>query len=466
MLIAGGTVVDAAGNRRADLRTDPYGRVAAVGPTLAPEPGEEVVDASGQLVIPGGVDAHTHLHLDVGAASVSDDFGSGTAAAAVGGSTTVIEYVTTRRGQDPLQALAVWEARAEAAAVDYGFHMTLVERPTDAQVAGCVERGITSFKLYMAYPDSLQVDDEVISDVLALTGRHGGLVTVHAENGAAITRLERAALAGGHRSPIEHALTRPPTVEGEATARAAVLAERAEAPLYVVHVSSAEALTAVREAQQRGVTIMAETCPQYLYLDVEHLVGDDGENFVCTPPLRARDHLEELWHGLGQGWVHTVATDHCPFWMHDRRAGTAGRADGWVDFTEIPGGLPGIETRLALIWDGVRAGHLEVADWVRLCAEAPARTFGLWPRKGGLGVGADADVVVWDPDRRQSLDADALHMRTDHSPYAGTVVTGWPSLVLSRGRVVARDGEFCGEPGWGRYLPRDQVWFGDPPPTS
>jgi dihydropyrimidinase len=461
VLIRGGTVVDAAGARRADLRTDPYGQIAAVEPELAPTPGEEVVEAAGRLVIPGGVDAHTHLHLDVGAASVSDDFGSGTAAAAVGGTTTVIEYVTTRRGQPPLEAVSTWQGQAEAAAVDYGFHLTLVDHTDEAVIADCIERGITSFKLYMAYPETLQVDDQVIEEVLGAASRHGGLVTIHAENGAAITRLERQALAAGHRQPIEHALTRPPEVEGDATARAAVLAERVEAPIYVVHVSSAPALTAVRTAQERGVTIMAETCPQYLYLDVDRLDGPDAENFVCTPPLRTRDHAEELWHGLGAGWVHTVATDHCPFWMHDRRAGTAGRPDGWADFTEIPGGLPGIETRLALIWDGVRAGHLTVQDWVRLCAEAPARTFGLWPRKGSLAVGTDADVVVWDPTRTQSLSASALHMRTDHSPYAGTSVTGWPSLVLSRGRPVARDGVFCGEPGAGQYLHRGQVWFGD-----
>ncbi len=460
MLIVGGTVVDAAGTRRADLRTGPYGQIAAVAPGLVPEPGEEVIDADGLLVVPGGVDAHTHLHLQVGQVAVSDDFGSGTAAAAVGGTTTVIEYVTTRRGQPPAAALAAWRIQAEAAAVDYGFHMTLVDPPDDAVVAGCIEEGITSFKLYMAYPDTLQVDDQVIDQALALAGRHGGLITVHAENGPAITVLERRARAVDPHAVVEHALTRPPEVEGEATARAARLAEQRQAPLYVVHVSSGPALAAVRQAQDRGVSIMAETCPQYLYLDVDRLVGDDAENFVCTPPLRERQHAEELWHGMGGGWVHTVATDHCPFWMHDRRAGTAARADGWADFTEIPGGLPGIETRLALVWQGVAAGHLDAADWVRLCAEAPARTFGLWPRKGGLGVGADADVVVWDPARRQSLDADALHMRTDHSPYAGMVATGWPALVLSRGRVVSRDGRFTGEPGWGRYQPRDQVWFG------
>ncbi len=430
------------------------------GPICRVGEGEEVVEATGRFVVPGGVDAHTHLHLQVGTASVSDDFGSGTAAATVGGTTTVIEYVTTRRGQAPLDALAEWRIQAEAAAIDFGFHMTLVAQTDEAVIATCIEEGISSFKLYMAYPESLMVDDDVILDTLRATGRHGGLVTVHAENGGAITSLERAALDQGRTGVIEHALTRPAEVEGEATARAARLAEQVEAPLYVVHVSSAPALAAIRAAQERGVTIMAETCPQYLHLDVGRLEGAGAENFVCTPPLRDRWHSEELWHGLGGGWVHTVATDHCPFWMHDRRAGTAGRPGGWADFTEIPGGLPGIETRLALVWAGVRSGRITVGDWVRLCAEAPARTFGLWPRKGTLRVGADADVVVWDPERAQSLDVASLHMRTDHSPYEGMVATGWPELVLSRGRVVARDGEFCGEAGWGRYLARDQVSFG------
>jgi dihydropyrimidinase len=321
-------------------------------------------------------------------------------------------------------------------------------------VADCIELGITSFKLYMAYPETLQVDDDVILDVMRHAGRHGGLVTIHAENGGAITALRREALAQGRTGVFEHSRTRPAAVEGEATARAATLAEVAGAPVYIVHLSSAPALEAVRVAQERGVAVMAETCPQYLHLDVARLVGADGENFVCTPPLRDPWHHEELWHGLSSGWIHTVATDHCPFWMHDRHAGMLDRPDGWADFTEIPGGLPGIETRLALVWAGVRDGRLTEADWVRLCAEAPARTFGLWPRKGSLRVGADADVVVWDPARSQSLDADALHMRTDHSPYAGLVATGWPSVVLARGRVVARDGRFVGEPAWGRYLPR------------
>jgi len=452
VLVKGGTVVDAYGERLADLRTGADGRVVAVEASLDPLPDEETVDATDCLVVPGGVDVHTHLHLPVGAVRVSDDFRTGTMAAAIGGTTTIVDYVTAYRGEDPMAALATWRRWAEPATVDYGLHMTFTEAVTEASVAACVEAGVTSFKLYMAYPDRLQVDDDTIYDIMVAAGRHGGLVTLHAENGGVIEALRRRALAEGRTGVIEHARTRPAVLEGEAVVRAAAIAEVAHAPVYIVHVSSAPALAAVREAQDRGVEILAETCPQYLHLDVSRLGGEDGPNFVCTPPLRDPWHAEELWEGLSRGTVHTVATDHCPFSVEDRMAGTTGT--GWTDFTEIPGGLPGIETRLALVWEGVRAGRITVADWVRLCAEAPARTFGLWPAKGSLGIGADADVVVWDPARRQALDAAHLHMHVDHSPYAGRVAVGWPRLVLSRGRVVARDGTFRGEAGWGRYVAR------------
>jgi dihydropyrimidinase len=458
VLLRGGTVVDLDGERPADVLVGADGRIAAVGPDLSSasgfDPGTEVVDVSGRLVVPGGIDAHTHLHLPVGAVRVSDDFASGTVAAAVGGTTTVIDYVTAYRGEDPLAALGTWRALAAPAAVDYGLHMTFTEAVGEGVVADCVERGVTSFKLYLAYPQLLQVDDDVVFDVLRAAARHGGLVAVHCENGGAIEALRRRALAEGRTGVVEHAATRPAVLEAEAVHRVGRLAEAAAARAYVVHLSSAPGLAEVRAAQERGVALQAETCPQYLHLDAAVLEGPGGENFVCTPPLRDPWHREELWEGLARGWVQTVATDHCPFWGADRRRGTAGRDGGFADFTEIPGGLPGIETRMALVWQGVRAGRIGVADWVRLCAEAPATTFGLFPRKGCLRPGSDADVVVWDPERRQSLDAAALHMRTDHSPYEGRVVRGWPELVLSRGRVVARDGRFGGEPGWGRYLER------------
>ena len=453
MLITGGTVVDVDGTRLADVRVT-SGKVVEVGPGLVPAAGEEVVDCAGRLVVPGGVDVHTHFHLPVGQVRVSDDFHTGTRAAAVGGTTTIVDYVTAYRGEDPLESLATWRRWAEPACVDYGLHMTFTEAVPERVVAGCVEAGVTSFKLYMAYPQLLAVDDDVIVDVLTAVKRHGGLVTLHCENGGAIEALRRRAVAEGRTGVLEHAKTRPAILEAEAVTRAAALAEVAEASVYLVHLSSAPALAAVRVARERGVDVLAETCPQYLYLDTARLAGPDGEDFVCTPPLRDPWHAEELWEGLASGAVHTVATDHCPFNTVDRRRGTQDRDGGFADFTEIPGGLPGVETRLALVWRGVETGRITTADWVRLCSEAPARTFGLWPAKGSLQVGADADVVVWDPKRRQSLDAAALHMNVDHSPYEGEVSDGWPSLVLSRGRVVARDGQPTGEPGWGRYVAR------------
>ena len=454
MLLANGIVVDVDGERRADVRVGSDGRITEVGDALAPLDREQVVDCTGCLVVPGGIDVHTHLHLPVGAVHVSDDFASGTRAAAIGGTTTVVDYVTAYRGEEPLAALATWQRLAEHACVDYGLHMTFTERVPERVIADCVEAGVTSFKLYMAYPELLQVDDDVIVDVMLAATRHGGLVTLHCENGGAIEALRRQALAAGRTGVLEHAATRPAILEAEAVERAASLAEVAGASVYLVHLSSAPALAAVREARDRGVDVFAETCPQYLYLDTARLTGPDGDSFVCTPPLRDPWHAEELWHGMATGAVHTVATDHCPFTVADRRAGTRARPEGWADFTEIPGGLPGIETRLGLVWEGVVAGRITTADWVRLCAEAPARTFGMWPTKGNLRAGADADVVVWNPQRRQSLAASALHMNVDHSPYEDVTVAGWPDLVLSRGDVVARDGEFVGEPARGRYVAR------------
>ncbi|MGA3353221.1 MAG: dihydropyrimidinase [Acidimicrobiales bacterium] len=454
VLIQGGVVIDAAGERPADVRTAQDGRVAEVSPGLDPLPGERVHDASGKLVIPGGIDVHTHLHMPVGAVRVSDDFVSGTRAAAIGGTTTIIDYVTVMRGDDPMATVATWRSWAEPSAIDWGLHLTFTEAVSESVVAAGVEAGITSFKLYLAYPDRLQVDDATIVRLMRAARRQGALVTLHCENGGAIEELRREALAAGRTDVIEHARTRPAVLEAEAVARAAALAEVTSASIYIVHVSSAPALAAVRAAQERGVDIKAETCPQYLYLDVSRLEGPDAVDFVCTPPLRDPWHAEELWQGLASGYVHTVATDHCPFWRADRRAGVAGRPGGVADFTDIPGGLPGIETRLALVYQGVRAGRISAADWVRLCAEAPARTFGLWPAKGSLAAGADADVVVWDPNRHQSLAADKLDMAVDQSPYETIVSIGWPELVLSRGEPVAADGSFTGELGWGRYLAR------------
>ncbi|MGO9560616.1 MAG: dihydropyrimidinase [Acidimicrobiales bacterium] len=459
MLIRNGTVIDAAGTRAADLRAGPGGRVAEIAAHLEPAAGEEVHDASGKLVIPGGVDAHTHLQMTVGRLRVSDDFFTGTRAAAVGGTTTVLDYVPVQRGEDPLAAAARWRSVAEIAAIDWGFHLSLPEPVEEAVIEAAVAAGISSFKLYLAYPDRLQVDDATVLRLMGYARRHGALVALHCENGVGIEELRREALAAGRTGVPEHAATRPAVLEAEAVTRACALAEVSGAQIFVVHLSSAAALTALRAGRARGVKVRAETCPQYLYLDAGRLAGVDGIDFVCAPPLRDTDDAVALWEGLSSGEIDTLGTDHCPFWKTDRRAGINRREGGVLDFTEIPGGLPGVETRLALCFEAVNDGRLGLEDWVRVCSEAPARIFGLWPAKGSLMVGADADVVVFDPLRRQSLAAAALHMATDHSPYEDRTVTGWPELVLSRGRVVAKDGSFTGEEGWGRYIERSPVQY-------
>lgn len=455
MLVKGGLVVDSGGTRMSDVRVLDA-RVAEVAESLAALPGEEVHDATGKLVVPGGLDVHTHLQMAVGAIRVSDDWLSGSSAAASGGTTTIVDYVPVQRGEDPIEAARRWRGVAEQSALDFGLHLTFPDPVDESVVAAAVEEGMSSFKVYMAYPERLQLDDGTILRLMRAAAAHGVVVNLHCENGAAIEELRREALAAGVRGVAAHALTRPAVLEAEAVTRAAALAEVAGAAVYVVHLSSAAALTAVRAARARGVEVMAETCPQYLYLDAGRLdeEGDAALDFVCSPPLRTRQDCEVLWDALAGGEIDTIGTDHCPFSRADRRAGTEGRPDGVRDFTEIPGGLPGIETRMALVYEGVNAGRISLEDWVRTCCEAPARIFGMWPRKGSLATGADGDLVVWDPMRRQSLAASALHMAADHSPYEAMTVQGWPELVLSRGRVVARDGSFCGEQGWGRYLSR------------
>jgi len=464
-LIHGGELVGPGGTRRADVLVS-EGRVEAISsPGREPDTSigsgrasvDEVVDARGQLVLPGAVDVHTHLDMDVGITRSADDFLSGTQAAACGGTTTVVDFATAYRGQTPAQGLANWHAKASGrAVVDYAFHMSLTELrvPAADVVDEMVEAGVTSFKLYMTYPERLMVSDEVIAEVLRAAGRRGALVCLHCEDDATVARLRAEALGDGRTEPRWHAWSRPPEAEARAVRRAARMAADEEAPCYVVHLSSAPALAEVRAARERGLPFYAETCPQYLYLSAERYeeVPQEAANYVCAPPLRDPWHQEELWEGLERGTLQVVATDHCPFLERDRRAGLGG--GGWRDFTEIPGGIPGIETRLALVYQQVAEGRMSLAAWVNHCCTTPAKLFGLHPAKGEVAVGADADIVVFDPSVERSLVPERLHMRADHSPYADVVVRGWPSLVLSRGRVVARRGHPEGTPGWGRYVAR------------
>jgi dihydropyrimidinase len=448
-----GTVVTATASVRADLLIEDE-TIAALGATASGAAADLVLDAAGKLVLPGGIDAHTHLDMPLTPTlSAADDFASGTIAAALGGTTTIVDYATQTRGDTLAGALAAWHARADGrAAIDYGFHMIVsdwnaaVERELEAMVAA----GVTSFKLFTAYPDRLMLDDGAIFRVLSRAAELGALTCIHAENGHVIQALVERARAAGRTAPKFHAATRPARAEAEAVGRVAALAEIAGAPLLVVHLSSAEGLEEVERARARGVDLHAETCPQYLLLadDAYEAPGFDGARYVMSPPLRPASAHEPLWRGLAAGAIETVATDHCPFRLADK-------ALGRHDFALIPNGAPGIETRMMLVWDaGVRSGRLSANRFVEITATAPARLFGLHPRKGEIAVGADADLLIWDPERAWTISAATHASRCDYSLYEGRRGTGAPAIVISRGRVVVEDGRFLGRPGDGRYLPR------------
>jgi dihydropyrimidinase len=448
LVIANGTLVTAEATARADLGISD-GRIAAAGKRLV---GLETVDAGGMLVLPGAIDEHVHLQMPVGEFASSDDFHSGTVAAACGGTTTVVDFAEPKAGQPLVEALA--ERRAEAdgkVVVDYGLHMTLsrADEATLAQVPASIEAGAASFKLYMAY-EGLRLDDGGLLRALAALRAHGGRALVHAENHHAIAYLTARALAEGRTGPENHPLTRPDWMEAEAIHRLLALARVTGTPLVLAHLSCALGLEAVRAARARGQTLWVETCPQYLLLDEAEYrrPGFEGAKFVMAPPPRTGADRTALWAGLAAGEVDTVATDHCPFFYETQKI------RGRDDFSRIPGGAPGIETRLALLYThGVRAGRLTLERWVDVCCTAPARRFGLAPRKGTLAVGADADVVIFDPERRVTLSYQTLHQNVDYTPYEGWEVQGYPTTVLSRGEVILRDGEFVGETGRGQFLP-------------
>jgi dihydropyrimidinase len=455
LLIANGTVVTATSTGRADVLVE-GGRIARLlEPGAFAGPVSLRIDATDRLVLPGGVDVHTHLDLPVGDFSSSDDFETGTIAAAFGGTTCIVDYATQDRGERLHDALGRWMQRAEGKAViDYGFHMIVVDLTSavERELDDLVVSGVPSFKVFMAYPGRLQLDDGAIERVLRRAGRNGALTCLHAENGPAIEMLVREARAAGHVAPKYHAFTRPAECEREATARGIALAAKAGAPLYIVHVSAGAAAAAIAGARANGQQVYGETCPQYLCLTAGAYdePGFDGAKYVMSPPLRSAEDQARLWDALGAGALQVVATDHCPFLLH-------GQKDrGRDDFSLIPNGAPGIETRLMLLYDaGVRHGRLTLNQFVDLTATQPARLFGLYPRKGTIAPGSDADLVVWDPAREVTLGAQTLHMRVDYSPYEGRTVTGAPDLVIAGGEVIVDGGRFAGRPGAGRFLRRE-----------
>jgi dihydropyrimidinase len=454
-LVKNGTVITTGDRYDADIYID-KGRITLIGQGLN-VPADTVVDASGKLVMPGGIDVHTHLDMPFGGTTSADDFESGTIAAAHGGTTTVVDFAIQNFGEGLFPAFEGWMKKAEGKAViDYAFHM-IVRELTD-QVSGDMDRltkheGLTSFKLFMAYPGVFQVDDATIFRALLKTKENGGLVCMHAENGGVIDTLVKDALRKGQTAPKYHALTRPTRAEGEATGRAIALAEMADVPIYIVHLSCSDALEKVKQARDMGLPAYAETCPQYLFLSYEDYErpGFEGAQFVMSPPLREKWNQVALWKGLAKGDLQVVSTDHCPFCMNEPPQKQIGKDD----FSKIPNGAPGIETRLMLLWDGgVRTGRIDAHKFVEITSTNPARMFGLWPRKGTVAVGSDGDLVIWDPEKEVTLATKTLHMRVDYNPYEGRVIKGAPAVVLSRGDVIVDHGVFKGRSGRGQFVKR------------
>jgi dihydropyrimidinase len=462
-VIRNGLVITATDESSADVLVDGE-KVAAL---ASPESGladtwadgaDRVIDAAGRYVIPGGVDAHTHMELPFGGTFASDTFETGTRAAAWGGTTTIIDFAVQTPGVSLREGLDAWFAKSEGeCAIDYGFHM-IVGDVTDQSLKEMdvlVGEGITSFKLFMAYPGVFYSDDGQILRAMQTAGANGGLIMMHAENGIAIDVLIAQALERGHTDPKYHGVVRHALLEAEATHRAIQLARVAGAPVYIVHLSAAEALAEVAAARDDGYNAFAETCPQYLFLSTDDLAkpGFEGAKYVCSTPLRPAEHQAALWQGLRTNDLSVVSTDHCPFCFKEQKE------LGLGDFSKIPNGLPGVETRMDLLHQAVVDGHITRRRWIEIACTTPAKMFGLYPRKGTIAPGADADIVVYDPAATQTLSAETHHMNVDYSCYEGRQTTGHVDTVLSRGKVVVDGGDYLGTKGDGRYLTRGECQY-------
>jgi dihydropyrimidinase len=454
LLIQNGTVVTADQTFAADVLVE-GSTIRDVRSGIPPQ-GRTTVDAAGLFVLPGGIDAHTHLDMPFGGTTSADDFETGTRAAAIGGTTTVVDFAIQAKGTKMRAALDTWWKKAEGkACIDYGLHMIVTDLGTSGleDMDDMVREGVASFKLFMAYPNVLMVDDATIFKALQQTSKNGALICMHAENGSVIDVIVQQTLAEGKTAPIYHALTRPTIAEAEAVQRAIAMAEIAGAPVYIVHLSSEDALNQVREARDRGLPAFAETCPQYLLLSIEdQMPGKSFEEakYVFTPPLRKKENQPKLWDGLKHDHLQVVSTDHCPFCFADQKS------LGKDDFTKIPNGGPGIENRLQLIHHhGVNSGRLTLNRFVEITSTAPARIFGMYPKKGTIAAGTDADLVLWDPKAEHTISAATHNMRCDYSMFEGFQVCGNAKQVYSRGELIVENGKYIGKAGRGAYLRRD-----------
>ena len=452
-LIKNGRIITAEQDYVADIFIEKE-KITTIGSDLKYE-ADTVIDAKSKYVIPGGIDVHTHLDMPFGGTMSSDDFETGTKAAAFGGTTSFIDFAIQPKGGSLREGLDTWRAKAEGkATIDYSFHMIITDLPDKrlSEMDDMVKEGVTSFKLFLAYPGVLMVDDATIYKAMQQTKKNGGLVCMHAENGMTIDIIVKQMVAEGKLAPKYHAFSRPAAAEGESTNRAIALAEMAGTPVYIVHLTCNDALTKVQEARDRGLPAYAETCIQYLYLSIDDISkpGFEGAKYVFSPPVREKWHQEKLWAGLQQNDLQVVSTDHCPFNFKGQKE------LGKDDFTKIPNGGPGIENRVQLLYDGgVNEGRISVNRWVELISTNPAKLFGMYPRKGAISIGSDADIVIWDPEKEHTISAKTHHMNVDYSMFEGKKVKGNAETVLSRGEVIVQNNEFKGKKGRGNFVKRD-----------
>ena len=453
LVIKNGTVATAADVITCDIGIS-GGRIVALAEDLH---GDKVIDATGKIVMPGGVDSHLHLDQPTGDGSVmADDFLTGTISAACGGTTTVIPFACQQKGNTIKHAVDDYHARAEGKAViDYTFHLIITdttEQVLSQELPEFIKNGYTSFKIYMTY-DALKLNDHQILDILSVARRDGAMAMIHAENADCIAWLTEKLEQAGDTAPHFHAASRPPVVEREATHRAISLAELVDVPVLIVHVSGPEAIEQIRWAQNRGFRVYAETCPQYLFLTAEDLQQDgfEGAKCICSPPPRDKSSQQDVWRGIENGTFQVFSSDHAPFRYEDDKGKKMHGED--TPFKYIPNGVPGVETRLPLLFsEGVGKGRIDLRRFVELSSTNAARIYGLYPRKGTIAVGSDADIAIWDPNKEVEITNSILHHNVDYTPYEGMQVRGWPETVLSRGEVVAKDGNFCGEAGRGKFL--------------
>lgn len=461
-LLQNGTLITASDTFKADILIEGE-QILAIGNQL-PAADAEIIDAAGKLILPGGIDPHVHLALEMFATISSDDHYTGHKAAAFGGTTTVMDFIV-QEPQGCAHSLNIWRRKAEIAAIDYGFHMNIThfDEKVAAEIPALLDEGITTLKVFTAYNGRLRLQDGEIFRVLRIAKEHGMLTMLHAENGDVIDVLVAEALAAGHTSPEWHAYTRPAWGAVEAVLRACALAAQADAPLYIVHMNTAGGVDQLQYARAQGVPVMGETCPHYLFFTKDDLRRSDGAKWVCSPPMRSPVDNARLWQAVSNGTMQVMGTDHCPFFYDGTQSihyegqeiAIPGKELGAHDFTKIPNGLPGVQDRMPVLWtEGVVKGRMTPNQFVAMTSTNPAKIFGLYPRKGALVPGADADIIIWDPARAVNYGVNLSHQRTDYNLYEGWQLTGYPEKVFLRGQLIVDGDEWHGKAGMGQFLHR------------